>query len=175
MTLFDDDPAFVQQLKEGDGTATLVTNQTHHGATALMITPPQRFSPAIPGWQYRIVEKPGPGEYRYLRFAWKSPAGSGIMLELADKGQWPPPNKPLRRYVSGQNTSGWQARQVAIDPPRDWTVVTVDLWKDFGPFILTGLAPTAMGGPAYFDQIELLRERGAAKASTSAWSTKDKP
>ena len=158
MTLFDDDPTFVEQLKEGDGTASIVTNQTHHGAAALMITPPQRFSPVIPGWQYRIVEKPGPGEYRYLRFAWKSPAGSGLMLELADQGQWPPPDKPLRRYLAGQNTTGWQARQQAVDPPRDWTEVVVDLWKDFGPFTFTGLAPTAMGGPAYFDQIELLRE-----------------
>jgi putative heme-binding domain-containing protein len=157
MTLFDDDPAFVGHLKEGDGVALIVTNQTYQGTAALMILPPQRFSPAIPGWQYRIVEKPGPGEYRYLRFAWKSPAGSGVMLEFAAQGQWPPPDKPLRRYYSGQNTTGWQARQLADGPPRDWTVVTVDLWKDFGAFLLTGLAPTAMGGPAYFDRIELLQ------------------
>ena len=41
--------------------------------------------------------------------------------------------------------------------PKDWTVVTVDLWKDCGPFTLTGIAPTAMGGKAKFDRIELLR------------------
>jgi putative heme-binding domain-containing protein len=159
MTLFDDDPAFVEQLKEGNGTASLVTNETHHGSAALMITPPQRFATVIPGWQYRIVEKPGPGEYRYLRFAWKSPVGTGVMLELADQGQWPPPDRPLRRYVAGQNSTGWQARQQAVDPPREWAEIVVDLWMDFGPFTLTGLAPTAMGGPAYFDRIELSRER----------------
>jgi len=158
MTLFDDDPAFVEQLKEGDGTASIATRQPHHGLAALKVTPPQRFSPVIPGWQFRIVENPGPGEYRYLRFAWKSPAGSGVMLELADQGRWPPSDKPWRRYFAGQNTTGWQARQRAVEPPREWTVVVVDLWKDFGTFTLTGLAPTAMGGPAYFDQIELLRE-----------------
>jgi hypothetical protein len=135
----------------------LVTEGTYHGAAALMITPLQRFSPAIPGWQFRIAEKPGPGEYRYLRFAWKTQTGSGVMLELADQGQWPPPDQPVRRYVAGQNSTGWQARQQAVDPPREWTEVVVDLWQDFGPFTLTGLAPTAMGGPAYFDQIELLR------------------
>ena len=31
-------------------------------------------------------------------------------------------------------------------PPREWTVVTRDLWEDFGDFTLTGIAPTAMGG-----------------------------
>jgi hypothetical protein len=36
-------------------------------------------------------------------------------------------------------------------------VVTRDLWKDFGDFTLTGIAPTAMGGPVWFDRIELLR------------------
>lgn len=165
MVLFDDDPAFVEQLREGKGTVRIVTNEVHHGSAALRVTPPQRFSDAIPGWQYRIVEKPGPGEYRYLRFAWKSPTGSGVMLEFADNGKWPPPNKPLHRYVAGQNATGWQARQLGANPPREWTEVVVDLWKDFGSFTLTGIAPTAMGGPAYFDRIELLREMKPANQS----------
>jgi putative membrane-bound dehydrogenase-like protein len=158
MTLFDDDPAFVKQLNEGDGTACLVTNQVHHGAAALRITPPQRYATFIPGWQYRITERPGPGEYRYLRFAWKSPAGSGVMLEFADTGQWPPPDRSLRRYFAGQNTTGWQARRLSAEAPREWTEIVVDLWQDCGAFTLTGIAPTAMGGPAYFDRIELLRD-----------------
>jgi hypothetical protein len=33
--------------------------------------------------------------------------------------------------------------------------VTVDLWKDCGSFVLTGIAPTAMGGRVYFDDIRL--------------------
>ena len=41
--------------------------------------------------------------------------------------------------------------------PREWTTVTVDLFQDCGAFTLTGLAPTAMGGPAYFDRILLMR------------------
>ena len=39
-------------------------------------------------------------------------------------------------------------------------VVTCDLWKDFGSFTLTGIAPTAMGGEAFFDRIELARSLG---------------
>ena len=38
--------------------------------------------------------------------------------------------------------------------PRAWTVVTRDLWQEFGAFTLTGMAPTAMQGPALFDRIE---------------------
>ena len=79
------------------------------------------------------------------------------MLEFAADGTWPPAEKPLRRYHAGKNTSGWQSVEVALHPPREWTVVTRDLWKDFGNFTLTGLAPTAMGGPALFDRIELFQ------------------
>ena len=56
----------------------------------------------------------------------------------------------------GRNSSGWQATEVSADVPQGWTLVTVDLWKDFGEFTLTGIAPTALGGTALFDRIELL-------------------
>ena len=158
LALFDDDRAFPALLNEGEGTATVVTDEKFCGAASLVITPPQRFAGRIPGWNHRIVEHPQPGEYRYLRFAWKAPQAKGVMLELAANGQWPPPDKPLRRYFSGENSSGWQAQQMSATVPADWTVVVVDLWKDFGAFTLTGLAPTAMGGPAWFDDIRLLRE-----------------
>jgi putative membrane-bound dehydrogenase-like protein len=157
VVLFDDEQPFVDLLKEGDGTATLDTAERFAGQASLKITPPQRFSQSIPGWNYRIAENPGPGEYRYLRFAWKSRGGQGVMLELAADGKWPPPDKPLWRYFSGKNTVGWSAVQVATEAPAQWTVVTRDLWKEFGAFTLTGIAPTAMGGEAWFDRIELLR------------------
>jgi hypothetical protein len=79
------------------------------------------------------------------------------MIELAGDGKWPPTGEPKWRYYAGKNTTRWAAVQVAADAPADWTVVTRDLWKDFGSFTLTGLAPTAMGGEALFDRIELLR------------------
>jgi putative membrane-bound dehydrogenase-like protein len=175
VVLFDDEPEFVAALKEGTARASLTTEDKYAGTAALLVTAGQRFSPAISGWEYRIVENPaaaGPpiagGKepptvpsalqgFRYLRFAWKSAGAKGVMLELAAQGAWPPADKPLRRYFSGQNTSGWQATRVSPDVPGEWTVVTVDLWKDFGEFTLTGIAPTAMEGPALFDKIELLQ------------------
>jgi hypothetical protein len=122
------------------------------------MTPPQRWSLRIPGWQYRIVEHPAPGEYRYLRLAWKSCGGEGVMVELAGDGNWPPADKPIWRYCSGKNTTGWAARQVSPEAPQQWVEHTFDLWKDFGSFTLTGIAPTAMGGDALFDRIELSRQ-----------------
>ena len=162
LTLFDDDATFADALTEGDGTASVDGQDFFTGTKSLLITPPQRFATRIAGWNYRIVERPQPGEYRYLRFAWKAPQARGVMLELAANGEWPPPDKPLRRYFSGENSSGWQATQVSSHVPADWTVVVVDLWKDFGAFTLTGLAPTAMGGPAWFDDLRLIRA-GAAQ------------
>jgi len=79
LVLFDDEPEFAGQLHEGKGTATLETADRHAGDASLKITPPQRFSASIPGWSYRIAENPAPGEYRYLRFAWKSRGAGGVM------------------------------------------------------------------------------------------------
>jgi putative membrane-bound dehydrogenase-like protein len=156
LVLFDGDAAFARLLNQGDGKAAVTGEEPFAGKPSLRISPPQRFSPRIPGWGYRIVEKPGPGEYRYLRLAWKAPAATGVMLELADDGAWPAAGEAKRRFYSGKNSTGWKAVRVAEQVPRDWVIVTRDLWKECGTIRLTGLAPTAMGGPAYFASIELL-------------------
>ena len=82
------------------------------------------------------------------------------MLELADDGRWPPANRPLRRYFAGKNTTGWKKPKSPPAAPSSWTVAIRDLWADFGDFTLTGIAPTAIGGPALFDRVELLQECG---------------
>jgi len=56
--LFDDDPGFAALLKEGEGRAEVLATRPYAGALCLSITPPQRFSARIPGWKYRIVERP---------------------------------------------------------------------------------------------------------------------
>lgn len=156
IVLFEDETSFPDVLTEGSGTAQVTSQTPYSGKSCLTIMPPQRYATRIPRWEYRIAEHPGPGEFRYVRFAWKT-SGTGIMLELAADGTWPGPNDDLRRYCSGRNTTGWAARQLDPAPPEAWTVVTRDLWKDFGDFTLTGIAPTAMDAPAMFDHIELAR------------------
>jgi len=157
VTLFEDEAALVDLLKEGEGTVRLETADCASGTASLRVTPPQRWNLRIPGWEYRIRENPAPGEYRYMRFVWKSRGGKGVMIELAADGKWPPAQKPIWRYYSGENHTGWAAVEVVPQAPREWTVVTRDLWKDFGEFTLTGIAPTAIGGEALFDRIELFR------------------
>ncbi len=157
VTLFEDERSFADVLTEGDGTVRIHADDPFSGDASLAVTPPQRWNLRIPGWDYRIVENPGPEEFRYLRLAWKSQGGHGVMIELAGDGEWPPADQPLRRYYAGRNTTGWEAVEVSADVPGDWAVVTRDLWRDFGSFTLTGIAPTAMGGEAFFDRIELLR------------------
>jgi hypothetical protein len=168
LILVDENRELIEALNEGAGMAEFTGADKHTGQVSLRVTPPQRFSPRIKGWEFRIRERPGPGEYRYLRLAWAAAAAAsaeahGVMLELAADGRWPPADKALRRYHAGRNSTGWQSVTVSAKPPREWTVVTRDLWRDFGDFTLTGLAPTAMGGPALFDRVELLQTLDGGK------------
>ncbi len=155
LVLFDEASDLCLHLNEGDGTLRLDPQEAYAGHFCLWVSPLQRYNARIPGWDFRIRENPKPGEFRYLRFAWKSGGAKGIMLELAADGAWPPAEQPVRRYCAGENTTGWAAVQLSGEAPQEWIVVERDLWQDFGEFTLTGLAPTAMGGPARFDRIEL--------------------
>jgi putative membrane-bound dehydrogenase-like protein len=156
--LFDEEPAFAALLNEGGGRAEVLPTKPFSGALCLSITPPQRYSARI-GWKYRIVEHPAaPDEFRYLHLAWRA-TGDGVMVELAASGQWPRPEDARRRYFAGKNTTEWRAREVSASAPANWREEIFDLWHDCGAFTLTGIAPTAMGGPAFFDRIELMQSR----------------
>jgi hypothetical protein len=62
------------------------------------------------------------------------------------------------RYTAGHNQYGWASKCVADKAPAQWTLVTIDLFKDFGERTLTGIALTVFGGrAAYFDHIYLGR------------------
>lgn len=154
--LFEDDPQFLAALTSGIGTGRIVADQAFSGQRALGMTPLQRDAVEIPGWQFRVRQNPQPGEYRFLRLAWKKRGTGSVMLELARNGHWPDAKDPKGRYVAGPNTTGWAAISVNSTAPTDWTVATMDLWKDIGDFTLTGLAPTCDGGDeAFFDAILL--------------------
>ncbi len=158
VSLIDENRSIIDVLNQGNGQAELITQDKHSGQYALRITPLQRHSPRIPGWNFAIREHPRAGEYRFIRFAWKSEGKQGVMIELAANGRWPDASQPERRYHAGPNSTGWQSNEVSSSVPTEWTTVTRDLWKDFGEFTLTGIAPTAMGAPALFDSVELLQE-----------------
>ena len=160
--LFEDDAAWlIENLHNHgapDGTIVERNDQVFFsGVCSVAVTEFQKFNMQMPGWQFKIAENPGPGEYRYLRFAWKRTEAPGIMLQLhARSGAW-------HRYYAGtltKQTQSWGAMtRVADEAPRQWELVTRDLFKDFGPMTLTGIGLSALEGPglAYFDHVYLGR------------------
>jgi hypothetical protein len=146
--LEDDADGLLAKLKSRAGDGRAESADVFSGTRSIRVTPMQVYDREIPGWKYRIVEKPGPGEYRYLRFAWKADGCDGLMVQMHDARDW------FIRYTAGQNTQGWETKFVADKPPADWAVVTRDLYADFGERTIQGLALTAFGGKAaYFDHI----------------------
>ena len=163
--IFEDQSEFVAALTEGDGQATLTSDEKFSGAVSVKVTPGQRFNPTLPGLGVKIREKPGSGEFRYLQFAWKKQGGQAICLQLNHDGLWGPSgtNPAKFRYHAGPAGEVFGA-SVAVDSnlPGAFVLVTRDLFADFGEFTLTGIALTPVDGEyALFDHIYL----GATVAS----------
>ncbi len=163
--LFEDEPHFAAQLNEGGGKASVVADDRYSGQAALRVTPDQRLRTRLPGLGVKIVEKPGEGEYRYLRFAWKKKGGANVLLQLAAGGAFGPKRgekKPGYRYEAGPKGNAFDVEAIKVNDklPEDWTVVTRDLFADFGAFTLDGLAFTAGDGEyALFDHVYLAQRR----------------
>lgn len=147
--LFEDQAEFVAALTEGGGTATLDAEQKYAGAASVRVTLDQKFNPSIPGWEIKVREKPGPGEFRYLRYAWKKQGGSAICLQLNHDGVWGPAaaGAPSFRYSAGPMNQVFGA-SLTVDAalPEEWEVVTRDLFADFGEFTLNGIALSPVDG-----------------------------
>ncbi len=161
-------PAVAEVLEDnGEALLKLLTNPPFEGQgfvepkivfsgkSSVKIIPLQRYTPVINGWAYRVTEKPKPGEYRYLRLAWRGDGCAGIMIQLHEaKRTW------YARYLAGVNTAGhWHPTKVVAQKPRgDWEMWTFDLYKDYGEGTYTGMALTVFGNqPGYFDHIYLAR------------------
>jgi hypothetical protein len=163
VALLEDAPeAFIGQLNNDGGwepsRASRDFRDFYSGVCSVRVTPFQRFSSGLPGWNYPIAEKPGPGQYRYLRFAWKRLGGAGIMVQFHNTvGSW------NQRFYAGKTspaTATWGPMiRVSAEVPDHWVVVTRDLFKDFGPMRLNGFALTPMdgGSAGLFDHVYLGR------------------
>ena len=155
--LAQDDARLATALEEGDGDVRLVDEGAWSGRSALRVDARMRVAKNVAGWGYRIAENPKPGEFRYLRFAWKLERGDTAMLALADQGEFGDPADGRLRYVVGQQLAEWGAHRVADDAPREWTVVTRDLFADRGEFTLTGMGLLPCGGTMLLDHCYLGR------------------
>lgn len=159
LLVFEDQAGFVDNLNEGSGTASLDTSDKFTGTSSVKVTPDQRFNERLPGLNVRIRENPGQGEFRFVQFAWKKKGGETICLQLNHDGQWGPSagNANKFRYHAGPGPECYGA-SLAIDRkvPEGWTLITRDLFADFGEFTLTGLALSPVDGEfALFDHIYL--------------------
>jgi hypothetical protein len=163
LTIFEDQPEFVANLNQGNGTATLAADDKYSGAASVKVTPGQRFSGALPGLAAKIRQNPTAGEYRYLQFAWKKQGGQRIGMQLGHDGKFgPEEGKPAKfRYdasaAPGESFGG--ALRINGSLPAGFVVVTRDLFADFGEFTLTGIALAPLDGDfALFDHIYLGRQ-----------------
>jgi len=159
LAIFEDQSEFVEQLDQGGGQAVLTADEKYSGSFSVKVTPDQKFNPSLPSLGVKIRENPGPGEFRYLRFAWKKQGGQAICLQLNHDGQWGPAgDKPGKfRYHAGPSGELFGG-SIGVDAnlPAALTVVTRDLFADFGEFTLNGIALTPVDGEfALFDHIYL--------------------
>jgi hypothetical protein len=160
--LFEDDTdTFVPLLKlggeakDGGGKVAAEKADTFTGGAAVRVSGLQRFNHDVRGWAFPVTAKPTPGEYRYLRFAWKKAAPGPIMFQLCTAGrnrEW------VARYHAGRTDPPWPAVVLRDIPPADWQVVTRDLVKDFGEMSVGGIGLSPLqGGDGLFDHILLGR------------------
>jgi hypothetical protein len=162
LTIFEDEEEFALALNEGQGLSGLSDEETYSGKYSLLVRQGQRFRTSIPGLSVKIRKNPGPGEYRYLRYAWKTVGTSKrICLQLIDDGQARNEPDKVNKYSfhagSGPLCEG-QAIVVDEQVPSKWQLVTRDLYADFGEFTLTGFGPLFLDGKsARFDHIHLGR------------------
>lgn len=163
LAIFEDQPEIVANLNQGNGQISLVSDDKFSGKAAVKVTPDQRYNPSLPGLDVKIREKPGPGEYRFVSFAWKKKGGTQICFQLNHDGNWGPTDgNPAHkfRYHAGPGPECFGG-SLAVDPklPEGWTLVTRDLFSDFGEFTLTGIALSPIDGDyALFDHIYLARQ-----------------
>jgi hypothetical protein len=163
LEVFEDDEKFVALLTEGSGRAVPENRDKFSGQTCLRINGDQKFATKLPNLGIKVRENPGPGEVRYIRFAWKKQGGNTICLQLNHDSTWGPGGSGREgakfRYHAGPGSECYGGA-VVIDSkiPTKFEVVTRDLFADFGEFTLDGLGFSAVDGQAaLFDHIYLGR------------------
>lgn len=158
--LFDDDPKFVQALVARNGKIAHDGSDRFTGGACLKLAAGIAENLAIADVSVPIRANPGAGEYRYVRFAWRKRGEGGALVQLADRGAWQSNASGRGRelcYAGGKFDAGVDAIRVQDELPNDWTVVTRDLFADFGPITVTGLRLACADGELLFDSLQFVR------------------
>ncbi len=169
--------AVIKDLTGGEGTPSKSTDHLF-GSSSLSVGSTggdgQKFNDKMPGWAFKIVEKPAADdEFRYITFAWKKIGGNGIQLQLHGT-----PDTWGHRYHAGANVKNWNPSiQVSKDVPKNWTSQTQDLFADWKAFTLTGIAFSAWDGSAgLWDNVYLHKALGVTPVEpkdklATTWAT----
>lgn len=184
LALFEDQKELPAVLTEDTAPIELDYLDRYSGEASVRVGNVQRFGTDSMGVRAKIRENPGPGEYRFVRFAWKKIGGGEIAIQF--HGLYLKGDRDWRRYHTGSNKDefpwGGKSYGLADEGPSEWTVVTRDLFADYGEFDLTGLALTAFDrGYAKFDHIYLARMKhdfdklGELAAAQSATEETESP
>jgi S1-C subfamily serine protease len=137
------------------GSAAVTTEDHYYGAKALKITPGGQFRIDL-GRALAIRERPAWGEARFLRFAVRKQTGGRFSLELAGSV----PRDPPARYDLGRGEPSYgSATRIWQDNlPKDWIVITRDLYADFGNLDLRSIVVGSPdNGDAFLDHVYLAR------------------
>jgi hypothetical protein len=163
LEIFEDDEKFIALLTEGGGRAVPESREKFSGQLCLRVNGDQKFNPKLPNLGVNVRENPGPGEVRYIRFAWKKQGGNTICLQLNHDGTFGPGGTGREgakfRYHAGPGGECYGGSLVIDEKlPAKFEVVTRDLFADFGEFTLNGLAFSPVDGQsALFDHLYLGR------------------
>ncbi|HVV99263.1 MAG TPA: NPCBM/NEW2 domain-containing protein [Planctomycetaceae bacterium] len=159
LVVFEDQWDWLRTLTQSGSNISAETNDVYSGHRALRVTHDQRADKRLPRMDIEVREHPGPGEYRFVRFAWKKKGGELMMVQFAGhRPGAPPPNdfQTALRYEAGKKSNGWVLPAIKVDPelPREWKVVTRDLFADYGEFTITGMALAPQDGEyGLFDHV----------------------
>lgn len=158
---FEDDERLAADLL-GEAPLRLSRDSPYSGASALALANGNRANPSLPRMRIPIRYQPGPGEYRFLRFAYCKRGGGRVGVQLAHDGRFgaDAPKTRSFRYDAGMGPPCFgdavRIHQAAL--AGQWLVATRDLYADFGDFDLTGLGLLSLdGGEAQFDHFYLAR------------------
>lgn len=181
--VYEDDPELLMKHRQGaefvakikgfrdlrpSETAPIVDSEGSYTGRASM-----RFAPhdaVFAGFTIPIRENPGPGEYRYLTFAWKKKGGKALLMHLSGNTKRETYSKPLATIFAG--FCGWQQwpgqKCLAEVPPSQWQAFegedAIDLYGEWGKVDITGLTLSAFDGEyAQFDHIYFTSTLAEAK------------
>jgi hypothetical protein len=160
--LFDENEDDMQNLTYPGSPAKFILTGAYSGGRCIAIDADKQVAPiwrppfghVVPNWKFEIVEKPEPGQYRWLQFAWKALDAKTTGITIRIDGMAFNAGKPT-------NIMSVNPKKVADTPPTEWTTVRIDLWDYLKrPATIDMMAIAAEGGPAAFDHVVLGRSEG---------------